>query len=56
MNEILPKPPRKMLQPTKDELRRRIAIRDEELERLRALLDRLTPPRPWWRRIFRGTN
>jgi hypothetical protein len=50
MNEILPKPPRKMLQPTKDELRRRLAVKDEELERLRALA--INASRPWWRRIF----
>ncbi|GHH52412.1 hypothetical protein [[Pseudomonas] boreopolis] len=50
-NELFHRPPRRMLQPTKDQLREHIAQLAEENIRLRADIERLRTP--WWQRIFR---
>ena len=44
--QLIPKPPRKMLQPRKDEIRRRLEVAQAEL-------DYRSTPR-WWRLWWRG--
>lgn len=48
MDALFPKPPRRMKQPTKNQLRAQLAQAASEIERLqRALAD------SWWRRLAR---
>ncbi|UHQ21930.1 hypothetical protein LVB77_14775 [Lysobacter sp. 5GHs7-4] len=49
MPELFPKPPRRMKQPTKGQLREQLADAAAELERRGALIDHLRTP--WWRRL-----
>lgn len=47
MNDPLQRAPRRMLQPTKDQIREKLAHVEEENKRLRAVLDL-----PWWKRLL----
>lgn len=44
--QLFPKPPRRMLQPTKDTLREQLALAAERIEALEAEIAALR--RPWW--------
>lgn len=44
---LIPREPRRMRQPSKDELRKQLATAADEMMRLRAENDRLR----WWRRL-----
>lgn len=48
-SDLLPRPPRRMLQPRKSILREQLAQATGEIERQRAENERLRAP--WWRRI-----
>lgn len=49
--DLIPRAPRRMRQPTKDQLRDNLAKAADEIQRLRAENERLR--RPWWRKIWR---
>lgn len=49
---LIPRQPRKMLQPRKSALREVIALLTDELIRLQQENESLR--RPWWRRLFGG--
>lgn len=49
-SQLFPKPPKRMRQPTKEQLRDQVATVTEDNIRLRAEIDHLR--RPWWRRLF----
>lgn len=49
--DLIPRQPRRMRQPTKDQLRDSLARAADEIQRLRLENERLR--RPWWRRIWR---
>jgi hypothetical protein len=50
MNEqLFPRAPRRMKQPTKDALRDQLALAADTIEQQRAEIERLRTP--WWRRI-----
>ena len=44
--ELFPRPPRRMLQPTKDTLREQLALAAARIESLKAALEQAR--RPWW--------
>lgn len=48
--DLIPRPPRRMRQPSKDTLREQLALAADEIARLRAENERLS--RPWWRRLI----
>lgn len=48
MDQLFPRPPRRMKQPTKDQLRAQLAEAASEIERLQGAL-----AAPWWRRLAR---
>lgn len=48
-DQLFPRAPRRMKQPTKDTLRDQLALAASEIERQRAVIERLRTP--WWRRI-----
>lgn len=50
-DQLIPRAPRRMKQPTKDALRKQLAQTDEDNARLRAENESLK--RPWWRRLLR---
>lgn len=50
-HDLIPRRPRRMKQPTKDQLRDTLARAADEIQRLRLENERLR--RPWWRRIWR---
>jgi hypothetical protein len=43
MNDLFPKPPKRMRQPKKDVLREQLVLAADEIERLRTQLARCTP-------------
>lgn len=52
--QLFPRPPRRMKQPTKEQLRQAVAELTLQVERLRAENEHLRR-RPWWRRILRNS-
>lgn len=51
-DQLIPKQPRRLLQPSKQVLRDQLALAATEIERLRWKLDWLK--QPWWKRLFRS--
>ncbi|HYG06493.1 MAG TPA: hypothetical protein VD865_08770 [Stenotrophomonas sp.] len=49
-SQLFPKPPKRMRQPRKDQLREELARAAAEIERLRSENEHLR--QPWWRRLI----